>query len=138
MGKKVSAARVNRLTRYRKIVLQVIKENPHLDASSIYQLALERDPKISLPTVYRALKFLKENGFIVEHKFRENHAHYELADAGNQGTACVHLVCEQCGKIEEAGHEELSCIKVFASKHDFDVKETHLTLFGLCSSCRAK
>jgi len=138
MEQKISAGKMNRLTKYRKIVLDVVKENPHLDAYSIHQLALERDSKISLPTVYRALKFLKENGFIVEHKFRENHAHYELADVSKQGTACVHLVCERCGKIEEAGSEELSSIKVFSSKHSFDIKEAHLTLFGYCETCKSK
>jgi Fe2+ or Zn2+ uptake regulation protein len=139
MEKKITAdKKKERLTRYRRLVLDVVSKNPHLDAYAIHQLALQKDPKISLPTVYRALKYLKEHGLIVERKFVENHAHYELPEAKQLGDVLIHLVCKRCGKIDEAGSIKLELVDDLATGFDFELSEVHLNLFGLCQACRKK
>ncbi len=52
-----------RITPERKLLLHIISENAHLDASEIYQLAKREDPKISLSTVYRTVSLLEELGW---------------------------------------------------------------------------
>jgi len=63
-----------RITPQRKLLLRIISENAHLDASEIYDPAKDEDPRISLSTVYRTVKLLKE--------------HY-------------HRICLGCGKVAE-------------------------------------
>lgn len=125
------------LTKHRRLVLEILSENAHLDAYEIHAEALKRDARISLPTVYRALKYLKEKGLIVEHRFNENHSHYEIADEekGDIGKAFVHLICERCGKIEDEGSIELFKNGKGIVKKDFHLSSAHLNLYGICQSC---
>ncbi|MCX7831978.1 MAG: transcriptional repressor [Actinobacteria bacterium] len=125
------------LTKYRRLVLETLKEHPHSDAYEIHSEALKKDPKISLPTVYRALRFLKEKGFIVEHKFKENHSHYEIVGkrGTNKNSVFIHLVCEKCGKIQDAGQMKMDDIAKFAKDKKFSVDTSHLNIYGVCSSC---
>lgn len=127
------------LTRYRKIVLEVLKEHPHSDAYEIHAYALQRDSRISLPTVYRALKYLKEKGYITEHRFNENHSHYEVStDSVKKDQVHVHFICKKCGKIEDAGFTALRGLSKKADEKSFLVEESHLNLFGVCKDCQKK
>lgn len=128
------------LTKYRRLILDVLSENPHIDAYEIHRLALQRDPKISLPTVYRSLKYLKEQGYIVEHRFNEKHSHYELLTKNKAGRedAFVHLICERCGRIEDAGSIRIKKIFEIAEESGYSASDLHLNVFGTCNSCRKK
>lgn len=128
------------LTKYRRLVLETLKEHPHSDAYEIHAEAAKKDPRISLPTVYRALRFLKENGFIIEHKFKENHSHYEIAGKRESDNSSVftHLICEKCGKIQDAGQIRMNNITKFAENNNFSVDSSHLNIYGICSSCSEK
>lgn len=137
MGKEVKPDRG--LTKYRRVVLEVLKKNPHSDAYEIHRLASEIEPDISLPTVYRALKYLKSKGLIVEHKFRENHSHYEIAEEYKKGAnAYLHLICEKCGSVEDIQVPNLSIAEDVALKKGFKVENIHLDVFGICKTCSKK
>ena len=99
------------MTSQRRLLLEVLTEcDAHVDAEGIYALAKERDPNISLATVYRTLKMLKEAGIVQERILdREGQKHYyELA-----AKAHYHFTCLECGRvmefesplIEQASHE---------------------------------
>ncbi|MGH9729932.1 MAG: Fur family transcriptional regulator, partial [Candidatus Acidiferrales bacterium] len=64
---KQLAARSIRLTRQRRVVLQVMDTAPHhLDAGEILARAQKIDPRITRVTVYRTLDLLKHHGLIDE------------------------------------------------------------------------
>ena len=48
-------------TRQRRLLLDILRNTRgHMNARQLYQSAIERDPHISLATVYRTLRLFKE------------------------------------------------------------------------------
>ena len=88
-------------------------------------------------TVYRTLKALKGKGVIKQIDLRHNHAHYELADLAEHH----HLICMQCGKIEDVHHcgiEGVQGIVLKGSKHFAEIRQHALEFYGICKSCARK
>jgi Fe2+ or Zn2+ uptake regulation protein len=124
-----------RMTSQRRLLLEVLTEcDAHIDAEGIYALAKERDPNISLATVYRTLKVLKEAGIVQERMLdREGQKHhYEMA-----AKAHYHFTCIECGRviefesplIKQASHE-------LAQELNLEVVHTLVHLEGYCPDCK--
>ncbi len=125
-----------RATSQRTLLLELIREaEGHLDATELYQLARERDPRISLSTVYRTLSMLKEVGLVNELHFAEEHHHYEVKPPAEH----FHLVCLRCGKVIEFGSPLTDQLKTeLTARHGFDITSTAIDLAGYCAECRAE
>ena len=55
------------VTAQRQLILDILREaGSHIDAKEVYRRASERDPEISIATVYRSLHLFKEKGLIEE------------------------------------------------------------------------
>ena len=79
----------------------------HLSAEDIYRTLLESNEDIGLATVYRVLTQFEAAGLVTRHHFEDGMAVFEL----NQGTHHDHIVCLDCGRVEEfmdSGIEELA------------------------------
>ena len=120
-----------RVTRERKLLLDIITHNPHLDATAIYRLARRRSPKIGLATVYRTLNLLTELDLVEVGTLGETHSHYEI-----RGDDHVHLICLECGSVCEI--PPLSDLRSAAETEGFEVCQAHLELIGYCESCRRR
>jgi Fur family ferric uptake transcriptional regulator len=126
-----------RLTSQRLLLLEVLTEcQDHLDAEAIYTLAKERDPNISLATVYRTLKVLKEEGIVQERlldRERQKH-HYEMA-----AQAHYHFTCLECGQVIEFESSliEQACAEL-ADRLNLDVVHARVHLEGYCTDCKQK
>jgi len=133
---EILRAQGKRITPQRSLLLQVIRKSKgHLDADGVYRLARQKDPSISLSTVYRNLNMLKELGLISELHLDQEHHHYELRDA----TEHYHLICSNCGRVIEFDSplvEEL--MDRVSGEKDFLVERIHIDLVGLCAECRTK
>ena len=132
---EVLRATGRRLTHQRRLLLEVLSESPgHLDAEAIYALAKERDPNISLATVYRTLRVLKETGIVqqrrLDHEGQKHH--YEVAARTH-----YHFTCLGCGRVIEF---ESSLIerarKQLADQWHLDVLHTRVHLEGYCADCK--
>lgn len=125
-----------RITPQRSLLLDVIRRSKgHLGADQIYHLARERDPRISLSTVYRNLNLLKELGLISRLHLDEEHHHYELKDAANH----YHLICSSCGRVIEFDSSLVEQLMADVSaEKDFVVERVRIDLTGLCVECRDK
>jgi Fur family transcriptional regulator, ferric uptake regulator len=123
-----------RLTGQRQLLLQLIQEHGgHLDAHELYRLASERNPRLSLSTVYRTMNLLRDLGLVNEVHLGEEHHHYELRPPSEH----CHLVCINCGRVVEIGCELIEQLKAtVAEQHDFDITEAQVDLMGLCANCR--
>jgi len=123
-----------RVTPQRLLILEAIqKGGGHLDADEIYRLAKQKDPRLSLSTVYRTLTMPKEAGLIEELHLGEEHHHYELRGEGGHH----HLICQGCGKVIEFRcpfSEGLT--HDLSQEHDFEVTSIHLDVMGYCTECR--
>jgi len=87
-----------RVTNQRALLLGLIREGKgHLDADELYRRAREKQPRLSLSTVYRTLQLLKKLSLVEELHFDETHHHYEVKPSDEHH----HLVCLGCGKVIE-------------------------------------
>src|SRR5215469_3471407 len=126
-----------RLTRQRRILLDLIdKTGEHLDAERLFQMAKERDPKLNRVTVYRTLKLLKEGGLVDEldlmHQAGEQH-YYETRRKQEH----AHVICLNCGKVEEFFGETLQRLRRQIESHfGFQVVLARTEVGGYCSHCQ--
>ena len=117
-----------RVTPERKLLLRIITDNAHLDASEIFLLAKEEIPKISLSTVYRAIGLLRELGIVSANDLGEDHCHYEV-----QARKHHHCICLRCGKVIEIPSAD--AIKALTDRSGFEVVEAKVELTGYCRQC---
>lgn len=125
-----------RITAQRRLLLDLLRKAPgHLDADELYRLAKEKEPRISLSTVYRSLRLFKELGLIEERRFADEHHHYETKGK----TEHHHLICLGCGRVVE-----FECPLTAKMKDDvgrecgFDVVNADVRLEGYCERCRRR
>jgi len=122
-----------RVTPQRALILKIISESDgHFAAEEIYHLAKRKAPRLSLSTVYRTLRFLKEAGLVEELYLGSDHYHYEIKKEGHH-----HLICQGCGKVIE-----FQCpfservVRHLGEEYDFEITEVCLSLLGYCAECR--
>ncbi len=125
-----------RLTKRRSLVLDILKEHGHLDAYELMAMARNKDPRISLATVYRALAYFRERDVIQGRTFGEGHSHFEIHDAETGSHA--HFVCTRCGKVREITGKFIRDMEALARREKFSISHAHLDLFGLCEECSKK
>jgi Fe2+ or Zn2+ uptake regulation protein len=121
-----------RLTSQRKIILDYLKSvDTHPTTEEVYHAVKKKLPQISLGTVYRNLKKLRDSGKILElHGGFCGTAHYD----GNINPH-AHFICEECGKIFDIKKELKEVDKnVEVGK----VKNYQIYLYGVCKKCSEK
>lgn len=127
-------ARGRRLTRQRRLVLEIFAAHAgHLEADRVYQLAKERDPHISLATVYRSLALLKEIGLVQEHRLGQDHGHFEASPTDPH----YHFTCLRCQRVIEFDAPQVKMIAQDLSEREgLRITDIHLLLSGYCAQCR--
>jgi Fe2+ or Zn2+ uptake regulation protein len=122
------------VTPQRRLLLSIMREaGRHLDAKEVYRRASERDPNISLATVYRNLRVFEKRGLINERHLGQARCYYEIKRSGEH----QHLVCEACGQVIE--FESPLIRKLVAEvqrKNNFSVTKIELYLEGHCHKCK--
>jgi len=124
------------VTSQRSLLLGLIRRaDGHLDADELHRRAREKEPRISLATVYRNLRLFKELGLIAESNLGDTHSHYEIKGA----TEHHHLVCLGCGSVIEFDSPLIAkAVAKTKREKDFDVTSVQLKLEGYCSKCKEK
>jgi len=122
-----------RVTNQRALILEIIRHGRgHLDADEVYRRARQKQPRLSLSTVYRTLQAFKRLGLIEEVHFDEAHHHYEVKPSSEHH----HLVCLGCGKIIEFHYPLARYVKKNVSEaKDFDIVSTEVRMTGYCPQC---
>ncbi|MFM0740431.1 Fur family transcriptional regulator [Paraburkholderia xenovorans] len=119
----------------RILALDFFRANPHdhFSAEQIYRLLNGDERNISLATVYRLLAQLVDVTLLSSAVFGESRMVYEL----NKGKPHDHIVCTECGQIEEFFDPEIEARqKAIAETHDFALTARQFVLFGVCPACR--
>jgi Fur family ferric uptake transcriptional regulator len=105
----------------------------HLTAEDVYKLLLGEGLDIGLATVYRVLTQFEQAGLLVRHHFESGKAVFEL----NPGTHHDHLVCMQCGRVEEFYDPEIEKRQTkIARDRGFEISEHALYLYADCTKVR--
>ena len=117
-----------RMTDQRRIIAQVLSEaTDHPDAEEVYTRASQKDPKISLATVYRTVRLFDEAGIIETHDFRDGRARYELAEGEHHD----HLIDVQTGDVIEFVDAEIEALQEkIAEKLGYELVDHRMELYG--------
>jgi len=101
----------------------------HMTAEDVYRHLIAEDLDIGLATVYRVLTQFEQAGLLQRHYFDSGKAVFEL----NEGSHHDHLVCLQCGKVEEFFDPQIEERQnLVAKEHGFEVREHALYLYANC------
>jgi Fur family ferric uptake transcriptional regulator len=101
----------------------------HMSAEEIYRTLIDHGEEVGLATVYRVLTQFEQAELVKRHHFEGGTSVFEL----NQGEHHDHIVCMDCGKVEEfmdCGIEQRQLD--VASRLGFDIAEHNLILYGRC------
>ena len=102
----------------------------HLTAEDVYRALMNDGMDIGLATVYRVLTQFEQAGLLERHYFESGKAVFELNEGGHHD----HLVCMQCGKVEEFFDAEIEKRQnAIAEEHGFKLREHALYLYADCT-----
>jgi Fur family transcriptional regulator, ferric uptake regulator len=121
------------LPRLRIINLFEASKVRHMTAEDVYRLLQGEGLDIGLATVYRVLTQFEQAGLLTRHHFESGKAVYEL----NEGKHHDHLVCLQCGRVEEFYDAEIEKRQQkIARERGFEITEHALYLYAECTKPR--
>ena len=102
----------------------------HLSAEDIYKLLLKDGTDTGLATVYRVLTQFERAGLLVRHHFESGKAVFELNEGGHHD----HMVCLQCGRVEEFYDKAIEKRQIaIAKERGFTIHEHSLHLIVDCT-----
>jgi len=116
----------------RRKVLELFENSKvrHLSAEDVYRSLMAEGIDIGLATVYRVLTQFEQAGLLSRQHFETGKAVFEL----NQGGHHDHLVCLQCGRVEEFYDAEIEQRQSdVARKRGFALHGHSLALYADCT-----
>ena len=123
IGLKATLPRMTILDLFRK------SETRHMTAEDVYRQLLADNVDIGLATVYRVLTQFEQAGLLERHHFESGKAVFEL----NDGKHHDHIVCMQCGRVEEFTDPEIEKRQArIARERGFTVVAHALYLYCEC------
>lgn len=117
-----------RITKQRQAILKIIAgAEDHPDAMEIFKRASALDASVSLPTVYRTMKTLEENGAIRRHTFEGGPSRFEHADSEHHD----HLIDMETGDVIEFTSPKIEALqREIADELGYDIVHHRLEIYG--------
>jgi Fur family ferric uptake transcriptional regulator len=113
-------------------VLEIFQKGAqrHMTAEDVFRVLLQDRSDVGLATVYRVLTQFEQAGILTRSNFEGGKAVYEL----NEGQHHDHLVCLDCGKVEEFFDAEIeSRQNAVAKAKGFAIADHALSLYAHCT-----
>ena len=102
----------------------------HMTAEDVYKVLLAEGSDVGLATVYRVLMQFEQAGILSRNHFETGKSVFEL----NEGQHHDHLVCMDCGRVEEFFDAEIEKRqKAVAHARGFELQEHALSLYAECT-----
>ncbi|ROH85505.1 ferric iron uptake transcriptional regulator [Pseudomethylobacillus aquaticus] len=118
------------LPRLKVLSLFETSKQRHMSAEDVYKILLNTGEDVGLATVYRVLTQFEQAGLLVRHHFESGKAVFEL----NEGHHHDHIVCLQCGRVEEFCDDEIEKRqKLVADERGFKIHEHSLYIYADCT-----
>ena len=117
-----------RLTGQRRLIIKVLEDSKdHPDVETLFERANKIDSKVSIATVYRTVKVLKNAGILEKLEFNDGRSRFEDAVRKHHD----HLIDLDTGKVIEFIDEEIEHIqKKIASRLGYELIGHKLELYG--------
>ena len=101
----------------------------HMTAEDVFRVLLEERSDVGLATVYRVLAQFEQADILSRSHFESGKAVYEL----NEGQHHDHLVCLDCGRVEEFYDAEIEKRQHSVAKaKGFTIADHALSLYANC------
>jgi Fur family ferric uptake transcriptional regulator len=114
-------------------ILEIFQGNArrHMSAEDVYRVLLEEGSDVGLATVYRVLSQFEHAEILSRSHFEGGKAVFEL----NAGQHHDHLVCLDCGKVEEFYDAEIEQRQhAVAATKGFAIADHALSLYAHCTT----
>ncbi len=122
-----------RSTEARRAVLQALFEARHATVDELAVAVQVTRPEVNLSTIYRTLESLDEAGLVSHAHLHHGSPTYHSVDEEPH----VHLVCAQCGAVEQ---QPVTVARGMAEQLEeatgFVVDLAHLAVHGQCAACQ--
>jgi Fur family ferric uptake transcriptional regulator len=120
-------------------ILEVFQRGPqrHMTAEDVFRQLMQDNIDVGLATVYRVLTQFEQAGLLSRNHFESGKAVYEL----NEGQHHDHLVCIDCGHVEEFFDAEIEKRQQAVAKaKGFEIADHALSIYAHCTrkSCPNK
>ncbi|CAK9886369.1 MAG: Zinc uptake regulation protein [Candidatus Erwinia impunctatus] len=124
-----------RLTPQRQEVLRLMAVHQRaISAYDLLDLLRTNEPQAKPPTVYRALEFLLEQGFI--HRVESTNSYVVCHHFDHPSHTSAMLVCDRCGVVSEQHAEGVEVIlSELAHTSGFALTHSVIEAHGLCNAC---
>ena len=124
MGLKATFPRLKILELFEKSSLR------HMTAEDVYRMLIADNMDIGLATVYRVLTQFEQAGLLERHFLETRKAALEI----NRSSHHDHLVCIDCGRVEEFYDAEIERRQnSIAEERGFAIEEHALYLYARCT-----
>ena len=124
IGLKATTPRLRILELFEKSAVR------HLSAEDVYRLLMTDGLDVGLATVYRVLTQFEQAVLLQRHHFESGKAVFELNDSSHHD----HLVCMQCGRVEEFYDAEIEKRQGrIAKERGFVIRDHSLALYADCT-----
>ncbi|MCW2616807.1 MAG: transcriptional repressor [Frankiales bacterium] len=121
-----------RLTPQRQLVLEAVGELGHATPEEIVTAVRRTASGVNISTVYRTLELLEELGLVQHTHLGHGASTYSVSTDDDH----VHLVCRDCGRVEEAPPSVVGpLVATVAEAYGFTVDVGHFAVFGRCRAC---
>ena len=105
----------------------------HMSAEDVFRLLILENFDIGLATVYRVLTQFEQAGLLTRSQFEGGKSVYEL----NEGQHHDHIVCLDCGQVEEFYDPEIELRQQSIAKlKGFTITDHALSLYATCNKAR--
>ena len=118
-------------------VLEIFQnsEHRHMSAEDVYKALLAEGADVGLATVYRVLMQFEQAGLLSRSNFESGKAVFEL----NEGQHHDHLVCLDCGRVEEFYDPEIEQRqRAVTIARGFELQEHSLALYARCTKANCE
>ena len=123
-----------KVTHQRMEVFKAIhKAKDHPSVEDIYAIVNRRIPSISLDTVYRTVDTFEKLGLVSRFQAPDGRFRFDTNVDTHQ-----HLVCTNCGKIEDIHWDGIESLRVPSVGGWSDLALASVEIKGLCDTCRRK
>lgn len=112
-------------------ILEVFQKSKqrHLTAEDVFRVLLDDRSDVGLATVYRVLMQFEQAGILSRNHFESGKAVYEL----NEGQHHDHIVCLDCGKVEEFFDADIEQRQHQVAKaNGFEIVDHALSIYAHC------
>ena len=113
-------------------ILEIFQQTTrrHMTAEDVYKALLMEGADIGLATVYRVLMQFEQAGLLTRSNFESGKAVFEL----NEGQHHDHLVCLDCGRVEEFFDAQIEQRQREVSvSRGYELQEHSLALYARCT-----